>query len=135
MKKQIKHRYDDLGKPIKQTNFKVKNLGEWSQENNPLYQIEIYNKKYQFVVNLITITKLSSKPLRLLWFGSALTQTSNSHFRSPKWTSSLWLQDHLWRFRSSTFDDWYAATSDLSIIIMCRWNSGSDFETSRHKTF
>ena len=52
---------------MKQTSFKVKkNLEEQSQENNPLHQIEIYSQKYQFIVNLITITKLSLEPLRLL---------------------------------------------------------------------
>ena len=45
--------------------------------------IEIYNKEYLFVVNLTIITKLSSKPLKLLWYGLAPTWTSNSHFRYP----------------------------------------------------
>ena len=31
---------------------KKKTWGELSQENNPLYQVEIYSSKYQFVVNL-----------------------------------------------------------------------------------
>ena len=37
---------------MKQSSFKVKTLGKLSQENNPLYQVEIYSKKYEFVVNL-----------------------------------------------------------------------------------
>ena len=38
-------RCDDLGKPMKQTSFKVKTWGEESQDNNPLYQIEIYSSR------------------------------------------------------------------------------------------
>ena len=51
---------------MKQTTFKVKTWGEQSQENNPLYHIEIYNQEYQFVVNLTTVTKLSYEPLKFI---------------------------------------------------------------------
>ena len=37
-------RYDDLGKLMKQSNFKVITWGELSQENNPLNQIKVYNQ-------------------------------------------------------------------------------------------
>ena len=39
-------RCDDPRKPMRQTNFKVKKTcGEQSQENNPLYQIEIHSSR------------------------------------------------------------------------------------------
>ena len=59
-------RCDNLGKLMKQTTFKVKTWGERSQENNPLYHIEIYNQEYQSVVNLTTVTKLSYEPLKFI---------------------------------------------------------------------
>ena len=31
---------------MKQASFKVKTWEEWSQENNPLYQIEVYSQEY-----------------------------------------------------------------------------------------
>ena len=72
---------NDLGKPMKQTSFRVKKPRENDpKRNNPLYQIEIYNQEYQFVVNLITVTKLSFEPLRFLWCGLV-----------PTWISSLCL--------------------------------------------
>ena len=59
-------RCDDPRKLIIQSSFKVKTWGVLSQENNPLYQIEIYSQEYQFVVILTIVTKLSSEPLILL---------------------------------------------------------------------
>ena len=53
---------------MKQSSFKVKKK-TWenqSQENNSLYQIEVYSQEYKSVVNLTTIIKSSSKTLRLL---------------------------------------------------------------------
>ena len=50
-----------------------KNLGEWSQENNPLYQIEAYSQGYKFAVNLIMIIKSSFETLKLLWCRSVPT--------------------------------------------------------------
>ena len=38
---------------MKQLVPKQKNMRELTQENNPLYQVEIYNQEYQFVVNLM----------------------------------------------------------------------------------
>ena len=37
-------------------------------------------------------------------------------------------------FKSAIYD-FVAATSDLLVLIICRWNSGSDFERRRHNTF
>ena len=52
---------------MKQSNFKVKKT--WrnqSQENNSLYQIEVYSQKYKSIENLTMIIKSNSKILRLL---------------------------------------------------------------------
>ena len=54
-------RCDDQKKTNETIHFKGKNLGELSQENNPLYQFEIYSQEYQFVVNL---TKLPNWVLK-----------------------------------------------------------------------
>ena len=59
-------RYDDSGKPMKQTSFKVKTWGELSQKNNPLYQIEIYSSRIPIHSKANIVTKLSYEPLKLL---------------------------------------------------------------------
>ena len=59
-------RYDDLEKLMKQISFKVKTWGELFQENNPLYQIEIYSSRIPIHSKANTITKLSYEPLKLL---------------------------------------------------------------------
>ena len=47
-------RYDDLGKPMKQTSFKVKkNLGE----TIPREQLRFTVQEYKLVVNLTTVIK------------------------------------------------------------------------------
>ena len=46
-------RCDDLGKPMKQTNFKIKNLGGTISRE----QLRFTVQEYQLVVNLTTITK------------------------------------------------------------------------------
>ena len=73
-------KYDNSRKLMKQISFKVNNWGEWSQENNPLYQIEIHSQEYQFVVNLTKVTKLSYEPLKLIWCELAPTWISSSCF-------------------------------------------------------
>ena len=58
-------RCDGPGKLVKQTSFKVKTWGN-NSKGTIHYQIEIYCSRIQFIVNLTTVTKLSSEPLRLL---------------------------------------------------------------------
>ena len=38
-------------------------------------------------------------------------------------------------FRSSVGVDFIAATLNLPVLIICKWNSGSDFERRRYNTF
>ena len=59
-------RYDDLEKLMKQISFKVKTWGELFQENNPLYQIEIYSSRMPIHSKANIVTKLSYEPLKLL---------------------------------------------------------------------
>ena len=46
-------RCDDLGKPMKQTSFKVKNLGG----TIPREQLRFTVQEYQLIVNLTIVTK------------------------------------------------------------------------------
>ena len=59
-------RCEDSGKPMKQTSFKVKTWRELSQENNPLYQIEIYSSRIPIHSKANTVTKLSYETLKFL---------------------------------------------------------------------
>ena len=49
--KLIKTRYDDLGKPMKQTSFKVKNLGG----NLPNKQFTIVKRSFRFSTKLLSL--------------------------------------------------------------------------------
>ena len=60
-------RFDDLRKPMKKTSFVVKkNLGgvggggELSQENNPLYQIEIYSSRGDSTILPLILKKIGN---------------------------------------------------------------------------
>ena len=96
-----------LRKTNETTHFKLKTWGELSQENNSLYQIEIYSQDYQFIVNLTQLPNwalnssdffdldlLSHEPQVHALFFSRAWKILNSSFCSvyvlESWLVSTW---------------------------------------------